>query len=516
MNNNTEANKRIVKNTMLLYIRMGVMMIISFFTARITLEALGVDDYGINNVVGGFVSMFSLISSSLSSSVSRFMTFGLGKGDKKELNKIFSTSVNIHIILAVIVVIAIESFGIWFLENKMVIPHERLEAAHWVLQCSALTFAINLLSVPYNAAIIAHEKMGVYAYFTLFDAFSRLAIIFAIKYYGGDKLILLAIISIIPTIIKQFYYWHYSKKNFEECTYHAVWDKRIFKEMFGFAGWNFIGCTAGLAKDQGVNIAINLFTNPAVNAARGIAMQINAIIGQFIGNFMVAINPQITKEYAAGNLKRVHTLIFKSTRFSYYLFLFLSVPILLEVETILYIWLGQVPEHTVLFTRLVIILSLAEIISNALITAQNATGKIRNYQIVVGGILLLNFPVSYFMLKMGYIPEVTVIVAIIVSQICLYARLTFLRNSIKLPVKTFLKEVYFNVIIVSIAAIIQPYICHLFIEERSTRLIAVGIVSIITSGMVIYFIGCNKEERALAKRYVGKIKRKIFRKKTDK
>lgn len=512
MSDQTVPNKRIVKNTMLLYIRMGVMMIISFFTARITLNALGVTDYGINNVVGGLVSMFSLISSSLSSSVSRFMTFGLGKGDKKELNKIFSTSINIHIILAVIVVIAIESFGIWFLENKMVIPHERLEAAHWVLQCSALMFAINLLSVPYNAAIIAHEKMGVYAYFTLFDAFSRLAIIFAIKYYGGDKLILLATISLIPTLIKQLYYWNYSKKNFEECTYHATWDKRVFKEMFGFAGWNFIGCTAGLAKDQGVNIAINLFTNPAVNAARGIAMQIKNIIGQFISNFLVAISPQITKEYAAGNLKRMHTLIFKSTRFSYYLFLFLSLPILLEVETILYIWLGQVPEHTVLFTRLVIILSLAEIISNTLITAQNATGKIRNYQLVVGGILLMNFPISYILLKIGYIPEITVIVAIIISQVCLMARLSFLRHSVKLDITSFLKNVYCNIIMVSIVAAILPYICHLFIEGRLARLFTVGIVSIVTSGLSMYFIGCDKEERALAKRYVGKFKRKIFRK----
>ena len=511
MSDQTVPNNRIVKNTMLLYIRMGVMMIISFFTARITLNALGVTDYGINNVVGGLVSMFSLISSSLSSSVSRFMTFGLGKGDKKELNKIFSTSINIHIILAIIVVIAIETIGIWFLNNKMVIPVERLTAAHWILQSSTLMFAIGLLSVPYNAAIIAHERMGVYAYFTLFDAFSRLAIIFAIKYYGGDKLILLAIISIIPTIIKQFYYWHYSKKKFEECTYHAVWDKRIFKEMFGFAGWNFIGCTAGLAKDQGVNIAINLFTNPAVNAARGIAMQIKNIIGQFISNFLVAISPQITKEYAAGNLKRMHTLIFKSTRFSYYLFLFLSLPILLEVETILYIWLGQVPEHTVLFTRLVIILSLAEIISNALITAQNATGKIRNYQIVVGGILLLNFPISYLMLRMGYIPEVTVIVAIIISQVCLFARLSFLKNSIKLSLTFFLKRVYLNILIVSVAAIIPPYICHIFIDEQLARLIIVGFISMFTSGMAIYFIGCNQEERALAKRYVGNIKRKIFK-----
>lgn len=512
MNENTEANKRIAKNTMLLYIRMGVMMVISFFTARITLEALGVVDYGINNVVGGLVSMFSLISSSLSSSVSRFMTYGLGKGDKKELNTIFSTSVNIHIILAIIVVIAIETIGVWFLNNKMVIPTERLTAAHWVLQSSTLLFAIGLLSVPYNAAIIAHEKMGVYAYFTLFDAFSRLAIIFAIKYYGGDKLILLAIISLIPTLIKQFYYWHYSKKHFEECTYHAVWDKKVFKEMFGFAGWNFIGCTAGLTKDQGVNIAINMFTGPAINAARGIAMQINSIIGQFIGNFMVAINPQITKEYAAGNLKRMHTLIFKSTRFSYYLFLFLSIPILLEIETILYIWLGQVPEHTVLFTRLVIILSLTEIISNALITAQNATGKIKNYQIVVGGILLMNFPISYILLRMGYFPEITVIVAIIISQLCLAARLSFLKNSIKLPITLFAKEVYCNIIIVSAAAFAIPFICHLYIGNQILRLFVVSIISVITSGFTIYFIGCNKDERMLAKKYISRITNKILKK----
>lgn len=512
MSDNTEANKRIAKNTILLYIRMGVMMIVSFFTARITLEALGVVDYGINNVVGGLVSMFSLISISLSSTVGRFMTYGLGKGDKKELNTIFSTSLNIHIILAIIVVIAIETVGVWFLNNKMVIPADRLTAAHWILQSSTILFAIGLLSVPYNAAIIAHEKMGVYAYFTLFDAFSRLAIIFAIKYYGGDKLILLAIVSMIPPLIKQFYYWYYSKKNFEECTYHAIWNKRIFKEMFSFAGWNFIGCTAGLTKDQGVNVAINMFTGPAVNAARGIAMQINGIIGQFIGNFMVAINPQITKDYAAGNLQRMHTLIFKSTKYSYYLFLFLSIPILLEVETILYIWLGQVPEHTVLFTRLVIILSLAEIISNALITAQNATGKIMNYQIVVGGILLMNFPISYILLKMGYFPEITVIVAIIISQICLVARLSFLKNSIKLPILFFVKKVYCNVIVVTIAAITIPLICHLFIEDNYIRLCAVFIVSVVTSGLAIYFIGCEKNERIHAKKYISKITNKFLKK----
>lgn len=511
MSTNSEANKRIAKNTMLLYIRMGVMMIISFFTARITLEALGVVDYGINNVVGGLVSMFSLISSSLSSSVSRFITFGLGKGDKKELNTIFSTSVNIHVILAIIVVIAIETIGIWFLNNKMVIPAERLTAAHWVLQCSTFMFAIGLLSVPYNATIIAHERMDVYAYFTLFDAFSRLAIVFSIKYYGGDKLILLAIISLIPSLIKQFYYWHFSKKHFEECTYHAAWDKKVFKEMFGFAGWNFIGCTAGLAKDQGVNIVINMFTGPAVNAARGIAMQINGIIGQFIGNFMVAINPQITKEYAAGNYERMHQLIFRGTRLSYYLFMCLSIPIFLEIETILYVWLGQIPEHTVLFTRLVLVLSLAEIISNALITAQNATGKMRNYQIVVGGTLLMNFPVSYILLRMGCIPETTIIVAIIISQICFLERLLFLRKSVNLPSYRYFKEVYLRLMLVTILSAIVPAIIHSIIKNPTLRFFTTCSTSVVATIVIIYTIGLGGEERYIAYKYVKRILNRLTR-----
>ena len=505
MSDNTEANKRIAKNTMLLYIRMGVMMIISFFTARITLEALGVVNYGINNVVGGLVSMFALISGSLSASVSRFITFGLGKGDKKELNTIFSTSVNIHIILVIVVVIAIETIGVWFLNNKMVIPAERLTAAHWVLQSSTVLFVVGLLSVPYNAAIIAHERMDVYAYFTLFDAFSRLAIIFAIKFYGGDKLILLAIISLIPPLIKQFYYWHYSKKHFEECTYHAIWEKRVFKEMFGFAGWNFIGASSAQMKDQGVNIAINMFTGPTINAARGIAMQINSIVGQFAGNFMAAINPQITKEFAANNFTRMHKLIFNGTRFTYYLFLLLSVPIFFEIETILYVWLGQVPEHTVLFTRLIILLTLAEVISNTLITAQLATGKIRNYQIVVGGTQMLNLPISYLLLRLGFFPEITVIVAIIISQICFFERLLFLRKMVYLPSYRYFNEVYIQLIFVTALSAIAPAIMHATIENSVVRFFTTCIVSIGTTILVIYTVGLKKEERSMAIRYVKKI-----------
>lgn len=512
MTDNSQSNRRIAKNTVILYIRMIVMMAISFYTTRVILEALGVDEYGINNVVGCLVAMFSLISSSLSSSISRFITYGLGKNDIVEQRKIFATSVNINIILAIVVIIAIETIGVWFLNNKMIIPADRLNAANWVLHCSTITFAIGLLSVPYNASIIAHEKMSAFAYMTIFDASAKLAIALGIKYYGGDKLILFAVLNIFPIVISQIIYWVYCKRKFAECTYQRGWDKNKFKEIGSFAVWNFIGCTAGLMKDQGVNIAINMFTGPAVNAARGIAMQVNGIVSRFIQNFTIALNPQIIKDYAAGNLDRMHKLIFTGTRFSYFLFMFLSIPIFFEIETILQIWLGQVPEHTVLFTRLVLVLTLAEIMSQTLITAQSATGKIRNYQIVVGGILLLNFPISYFLLYIGMVPETTLVVAIIISQVCLVARLWFLKGMVQLPVMDFIKTVYLRVTSVTILSALPPLVVYYILEPSIARIVTISIFSVISSAIFIYFVGCNKEERRTVVNALGKIKRKILRK----
>lgn len=502
-------NKRIAQNTAVLYVRMLVMMLIGFFTARVTLNALGVTDYGINNVVGGLVSMFSLLSTSLSTATSRFLTFGLGKGNVDHLQKIFSTTINIHVILAIVVVIAIETIGVWFLNHKMTIPPERLHAANWVLQCSVVSFAVGLLSVPYNSAIIAHEKMAAFAYMTIFDAAFKLIIAAGVYYYQGDKLILLSVLMLLESLIRQAIYWIYCKRKFEECVYAKGWNKQISREIFSFAGWNFIGCTAGLMKDQGVNIVINLFSGPVVNAARGIAMQVNGIINQFTGGFMTALNPQITKSFASGDLQRMHTLIYQGTRLSYFLFMLLSIPVFFEIERLLYIWLGQVPEHTVLFARLVLILSLTEVLSNALVVAQIATGDIKKYQIVVGGILLLNLPISYVLLKHGMIPEITVIVAILISQICMIARLWFLRSMIQLPARQFLKRVYFNVLKVTFIAVIPPAVCYFLIAQPIIRFFVVCFVSGTASIFAIYYIGCNSIERLLIKIYLRKIKTKI-------
>ena len=513
--NNSIENKRIIANASLMYLRMGIMMVISFFTARITLEALGFVDYGINNVVGSLVSTFSLISGALSSSVSRFITFELGRGDNNKLNKVFSTSVNIHVIIAIIVVIAIETIGLWFLNNRMVIPADRLSAAHWVLQCSTLMFAINIFSVPYNAAIIAHERMDIYAYFTLFDAFSRLAIIFAIRYYGGDKLILFAIISLIPTLIKQLYYWLFCKRNFEECTYYAVWDKKIFKELFGFAGWSFIGTSAGVAKDQGVNITINLFCGPSVNAARGIATQINGILSQFVINIIVPINPQITKSYASKNYERLNNLIFKGTKFLYYLLMTLSIPVLIELKSILCLWLGKIPPHTVTFTRLIIIQYLIELAYNLLVVAQISSGAIKKYQIISGCTLLLNLPISYLLLRDGWPPESTIIASIIISIIVFAEILLFTRKSINLNIKGFLIDVISNLVIVTLVSFTIPYICHSILEESFFRIIITCIVSVVTSFLSIYFIGCNEQEKKFIQEFTKKQTRRFYKNKAS-
>lgn len=508
MNND---NKRIAKNTILLYVRMLAMIIISFFTVRITLNALGVVDYGINNVVGGLVSMFYFISNTLSGSISRFMTFNLGKGDMPEMKKIFATSVNIHLLIAIIVIIAIETIGVWFLNNKMDIPADRLDAANWVLQCSAIIFAINVLSIPYNAELIAHEKMSVYAYMTIFDASAKLIIAYAIFFYGGDRLKILSIVSIIPVIITQLIYYTYCKKKFEECTYTFIWDKELTKKITSFAGYNFLGSTAATMKDQGVNIAINMFYGAAVNSARGVAMQVNLVITRFISNFTIALNPQITKNYAAGNLERMHSLIFMGSRLSYYIFMLLAIPVFIEIDCLLHWWLGQVPEHTVSFTRLVLILTLCETTSHTLITGQNATGNIRNYQLVVGGILLLNLPVSYLLLRIGRAPETTLVVAIVISQICLAARLLFLRKSIKLDCLRFIKQVYLKTIFVTAISALPPLAIYYSLPMGYTRMVLVVTTSLISSAITIYYIGCNSQERNKIKIIALNIKKKIIK-----
>ena len=502
-------NKRIAKNTMLLYGRMLLLMAISLYTSRVILNALGVEDYGIYNIVGGVVAMFSMLSGSLSAAISRFITFELGKGNKENLAKVFSASVTIQLGICAIVILLAETVGLWFLNSKMVIPENRLYAANWVYQLSLVTFVISLVSIPYNAAIIAHERMSAFAYISIFEAVNKLIVAYFIIISPFDKLIFYAIMIAMIAIIIRLIYGVYCKKRFEECTYHFIYDHELLKQMFGFAGWNFIGASSALLRDQGGNIVINLFCGPAVNAARGIAFQVNTAVHSFVTNFMTALNPQITKSYASGDYQYMMTLIFQGARLSYYILLLLSLPVIVNTHYILHIWLGQVPEHTVLFVQLVLIFGMCESISSPLITAMLATGKIRNYQLVVGGFQMLSLPVSYILLRFGAIPETVLIVAIVISQLCLVSRLYMLRGLIGLKARDFIKKVYANVIEVTILSVIVPFLLAIVLNNDFLNFIVLSIITIVSTLLVVFYVGCTMEERQFV---VSKVKMMILKK----
>lgn len=491
----TENNKRIAKNTLLLYFRMLFLMIISLYTSRIVLNALGVEDFGIYNVAGGVVAMFSILSGSLSAAISRFITYELGKNNVLKLKTIFSSAITIQIGLGIVIAFFAETIGIWFLNTQMNIPIERMTAANWVLQFSIITFIINLISVPYNAVIIAHEKMSAFAYISIFEAIGKLLIAYLITISPIDKLIFYAILMCGVAIAIRLLYGYYCKRHFDECRFHFIWNKQIFQQIFSFAGWNFIGASSAVLRDHGGNIIINLFCGPTVNAARGIAFQVNNAIQGFVSNFMTALNPQITKSYAAKNYTYMMTLIFQGARLSFYMLLLLSLPIIINTHYLLTLWLNTVPEHTVLFVRLVLIFAMSESISGPLITAMLATGNIRNYQIIVGGLQMLNLPTSYILLSLGAIPETVLIVAVLISQCCLMARLYMLKKMIKLKIKDYLKKVYFNIITVSIIAIILPICMQERLAENFINFLLSSLICMLCTYLSIYYIGCSYEER---------------------
>lgn len=494
-NQTSNNNKRIAKNTLLLYFRMLFMMIVSLYTSRVILNALGVEDFGIYNVVGGVVAMFTVISGSLSAAISRFITYELGKGDRSKLNHIFSASVSIQLFLSLIIVVLIESIGVWFLNAKMTIPEDRMMAANWVLQFSIITFIINLISVPYNAAIIAHERMSAFAYISILEVVCKLGIAFFITLSPIDNLIFYAILTCGVSLLIRFTYGNYCKKHFTECHFHFYWDKSLLKRMFSFAGWNFIGSSASILRDQGVNVVLNLYCGPVVNAARGISMQVNNAIMGFVNNFMIALNPQITKSYASGNYKYMMELIYQGSRLSFYMLLVLSMPIIINTEFLLHIWLKIVPNYTVCFVQLTLILAMVESISNPLVTAMLATGKIRNYQIIVGGLNLMNFPLSYMLLNFGFSPYSTLVLAIIIALGCLMLRLWLLRGMIGLSALKFVKSVLINVLIVAILASIIPLLYHIYIVLNIYTFLANVFVCLVSSVLTILYIGCSSQER---------------------
>lgn len=504
------TSKRIAKNTLLLYVRMLLLMVISLYTSRVVLKALGIEDFGIYNVVGGVVGMFAIISGSLSASITRFLNYEMGKGSTSNLNHIFCSSVTIQLILSVIVLIVAETIGLWFLNEKMTIPEDRLIATNWVYQLSIFTFIINLISVPYNAVIIAHEKMSVFAYIGIFEGLSKLIIAFTISISPIDHLITYSILMCCIAIVVRLVYGGYCKSHFEECKFKLVFDNKQLKEMFAFAGWNFIGAIAGVLRDQGGNVILNLFCGPVINAAKGISSQVNNAVIGFVTNFTIALNPQITQSYSAGDRAYMQVLMYQGAKFAYCVLFILSLPIIINAPFILKLRLGNYPDYTVSFVRLTLLLSMWESIASPMSTGLLATGKIKWYQICVGGINLLNIPFSYFFLKLGFSPNIVLVVAIFLSQLALFLRLYFMRKLLGFNIKMFITQIYIRILIVSFLSASVSILVHKKMEPNFVGLIFTSTVCILITLLTIYVFGCNKTERNIVHVSLKKIKNKLL------
>lgn len=506
---NTKNSQILAKNTLFLYIRMLLTMLVTLYTSRVILRYLGVDDYGIYNAVGGIVAMFGVISASLSTAISRSLTFELGKENSERLKKMFSCSIMIQLFIIAVIVLLAETVGLWFLNAKMVIPEDRQVAANWVYHFSIITFAISLFSVPYNASLIAHEQMNIFAYIGILEVVLKLLVVYCLVISPIDRLVLYGFLLMCVALIIQAIYFFYCKKHYAECTFSFVRDKAIFKELFNFATWNFIGSASSIFRSQGVNILLNIFFGPVVNAARAISMQVNNAINGFVGNFMTALTPQITKAYAQGNFSYLLNCIYRGSKFSFFLLFFLSAPVLIETDYILRLWLVNVPDTTVWFVRYILIFSLVDTYSRTLINANNATGDIKMYQIVIGSLNLTVLPVVYVALKLGASAESTVLVSVFVSLVGLFPRIYFNKKHIPVTYLDFTKKVIVPTILVGFVGLTAPYLLYRMLPESFLTFLLVTLVCFISTMVSIFFLGCTRDERNFALIYLRKIVKKI-------
>ena len=473
------------------------LMFVNLYTSRVILDALGIDDYGIYNVVGGFVSMFALISAALTSACSRFLNYELAKGDIERQNVVFSTAVGIQWGLAILVSVLSETIGIWYVNYIMVLPPERLTAANWCFQFSVFTFCMNLITVPYNATIVAHEKMKTFAYVGMFQGLAQLVISFIVYWEPFDRLIFYALLLMILQFSVRYMYQSYCKRHFLECKYKFVFDAPLLKRMFAYSAWHLIGNGASVLKTHGVNLVLNLFFGPAINAAKGVANQVESAVHQFVSNFMMAMNPQITQSYAKDDHFYFLKLINKGARYCFFMMFALSLPIIINADYIMHIWLKEVPDYAIIFAQLTLISAMISSITNPLITAQNATGNVRNFQMIIGGINLLNLPFSYISLYFGMPPSSVVVVSIIVNTIAVVTRIVLLPHTVEcFRRKDFVVDVMLKSLIVAIVSSLLSYIISALLPENLWGFI----ISTLSTGLIclttIFYLGCDKYERA--------------------
>ena len=492
-------NKRIAKNSIFLSIRMVIVFGISLYTTREVLDVLGVEDYGVYNVVCGFVSMFAFLNTSMSNGIQRFFNFELGKNGLDGANKVYCTALHIQAILAVVIIILTESLGLWYLHNKMVIPEGRMIAAEWIFQFSILSFLFVIMQAPFSAAVMAHEKMDFYAVLSVLDVFLKLGIVLILPFFSYDKLILYGVLFSLISVVNFCIYYFYCKKHFQEIKYKRISEKKLFKSMLGFSGWNFFGSFSGIMQEQGINLVINFFFGPIVNAARAVATQVNAGLEGFVTNITMPVRPQVVQSYARGDNHRMMNLTFSISKLSCCFLMMMAVPVLIEIEYVLHIWLGDsVPEHAAAFTVIILFSSIISNLNAATSNVVHATGNMKNYQFWSSIVKISSVPIAFFVLKYYAQPELALLIVFVCRLAGHIVGLFIVRTLVELSLREYFVKVVVPILIVTALSITVALPIHFYMAENFWRLLLVTMVSVSTAGLSLLFIAFDKNERNLA------------------
>lgn len=495
-------SKRIAKNTMFLYVRMAVLMLISIFTSRVLLNKLGVEDFGIYNVVGGVTVLLSFFSSSLTNASQRFLTFELGKNDLKQANRVFNQHLIIYLLIAAGILLVAETVGLWFVHTQLVIPSERMTATVWVYQFTVVSLCLTLLSIVFNSCIIAHEAMDVFSLIGIFQGVAKLGIVYLLSVSNVDKLITYGFLMMMVSLIVQVFYMVYCFSHYEECKIRWVWDRVLLKETGSLVGWNMIGTAVYAINDSGVNILMNLFFGPAVNAARALSGQVSGAVGSFSSNFYTSVQPPLTKAYASGDYSYMMKLFYNSSKYSFYLLWIICLPVMFSINELLSIWLTEVPEYVGVFTIWILLYSMVTTLNNPIWTISLAVGKLKWYILIGSGVFLLIFPISYAVLKLGYLPVSVFMVMVAVRSVYLIVVLRIISSYIPLTCRGYMNGVVYPILKSTVlsTAVAAPlyYVMPTTVIGTFSYCVLAAFATIVCIGMV----GVTAGERAVVWNFV--------------
>lgn len=510
MPNNSSSNIRLAKNTIFLSVRMVIVLALSLYTTRVLLQVLGVEDYGVYNVVCGFVSMFTFLNTSMSNGIQRFFNYEYGKNDEIGANRVYCTAVQIQFLLAIIVIVLTESIGLWYLHSKMVIPDNRLVAADWIFQFSIVSFLFVIMQAPYTAAVLAHERMGFFSIVSTLDAVLKLVIVLILPHLNIDQLIMYGLLMAGINLVNFSLYYCYCNHLFPEIRLHRIFDRQRFRSMLSFSGWNLFGSFSGIMKEQGINLVMNFYFGPIVNAARGVAAQINSGMQGFVVNITMPVRPQVVQSYARGDLSRSMNLTYSISKISCCFLLMMAIPVSLEIDYILLLWLGNsIPEHTGTFAIIILFTSLVNNLNGATSGIVHATGIMKDYQLWGSLISMSSVPISYLLLRFYHIPELALICVLVCSALGHIVCLFVVRRLVGMPLRSYFRKVIWPIIIVFVTSLFFTLPFHLIIKQEVIRLFVVTFIGCTSVFLSLFFLAFTRSERQLfihlAKSFANKI-----------